>query len=87
MKPSLKKLSGSERVLSSQEVSLRMIKVYGDGVIAPLELEILAHRFEERVAKADAICREIRHLLLDLLPIGDARVWLNLTELGHSWQD
>jgi hypothetical protein len=81
------KLSGSDRTHTSQDVSVRMIKVFGDGVIAPLELEILAQRYEERTTKADAICRELRHFLLDHLPIGDARVWLTLTELGHSWED
>jgi hypothetical protein len=81
------KLSGQSRTLTPQEVSLRLIEVRGEGMIAPLELEILAHRYEERVGKADAICRELRHMLLDHLPISDARVWLTLTELGHSWMD
>ncbi len=80
------KLSGPSRTLSPQDVSIRLIEALGEGMIASLELEILAHRYEERIGKADAICRELRHLLLDYLPISDARVWLNLTELGHSWE-
>jgi hypothetical protein len=55
-------------------------------MIGALELEIHAHAFPDRVLRQDAICNTVRHFVQDRLPnIGDVRVWLVLSELGHSW--
>jgi len=79
------KLSCGEIDLKSEEVSVRLIKPAGS-MIAPIELEIFAHEFEERVRKQDEICNEVRKFLLNKIPnVEDIRVWLILSQLGHSW--
>ncbi len=55
-------------------------------MIADIELEIFAHAFKERVEKQDEICMTIRnHILKNVHELKDVRVWLVLSELGHSW--
>jgi hypothetical protein len=72
--------------LGSKEVTIRLIKTPTEGMIAELEMEILAHAFRERVEKQDDICRAIRvHILKNVPELKDVRVWLALSELGHSW--
>ena len=72
--------------LSPGEVSVRLIKTKGAGLIADVEVEITAHSFGERVDKQDEICLAVRRFILDnTTSFEDARVWLLLCELGHSW--
>jgi len=77
-------LSGSDITLSSAEVSIRFIKSHGGEMIAPVELEISAHAFAERVEKQDQICLEVMKWIKEKIGL-DTKVWLRLSELGHSW--
>lgn len=81
------RLSCGGRALRAAEVSLRFIKTASLGLqIAPLEVEILAHAYPERVREQDLICREIAAFLQNLDPgLPASHVWLALCELGHSW--
>jgi hypothetical protein len=72
--------------LSSDEVSVRLLQNRGDGMLAPLEIEITAAAFRERVEKQDEICLNIQKFLIEKLEITDVKVWLILAELGHSWK-
>jgi hypothetical protein len=72
--------------LSPEEVSIRYIEARGNGMIGNVELEIKAHAFPERVAKQDDICRDARDYIEKEVPsIAPVKVWLQLSELGHSW--
>jgi len=89
--PSLKKLvakelSGKSINLGVDEVSVRLINVEGLGMLAKIELEIHAAAFDERVKKQDEICLKIQAYLEEALGT-DVKVWLILSELGHSWQN
>ncbi len=72
--------------LNADEISVRFLKDEGNGMLAPLELEISAAAFKERVDKQDEICLNIQKFLLDMLDVQDIKVWLILSELGHSWK-
>ena len=79
-------LSCNDITLSSQEITIRLLSIESNTMIATVELEIFAYAFPKRVEKQDEICRNIRKFLLDKLPnVTDIRVWLILSELGHSW--
>jgi len=79
------KLSRGDVALKSEEISVRFIKSSGE-MIGETELEISAHLFKERVERQDEISNEIRDFLMKEFPeLGDVRVWLKLSELGHSW--
>jgi len=72
--------------LSTNEISIRFLKIEGNQTIAPVELEINAAAFKNRVLKQDKICKIVRSFIMDKCPfIEDVRVWLVLSELGHSW--
>jgi len=79
-------LSGESIKLDIDEISVRLLNVAGAGMLAKVELEIHAAAFEERVKKQDEICLKIQTYLKDALGT-DAKVWLILSELGHSWQN
>jgi hypothetical protein len=81
------KLSGSDIELGVDEISVRLVKVTGDGMLAPVEVEIKAANFKDRVEKQDQICLDIQKFLAELLGIEDVKVWLILSELGHSWEN
>lgn len=72
--------------LKPDEVSLRLLQNRGDGMLAPLELEITAADFNERVEKQDEICLNVQRFILDSTSLSDVKVWLILSELGHSWK-
>lgn len=73
--------------LTSREISIRLIKISGGQMIGNTEIEISAHSFPERVKKQDEICIEVVNYLKEKAPyIGKVKVWLKLSELGHSWQ-
>ena len=81
------KLTCQDIKLQSSEVTVRILPVNGRGMIAEVELDIIAAPFKERVEKQDEICLEIRRFLLEhIQSLEDVRVWLILTELGHSWE-
>jgi|SRR5581483_2910065 len=72
--------------LNSNKVTIRLVRSPAEGMIAEMELEIFAHAFKERVEKQDEICRAIRkHILGNVPELEDVRIWLILSELGHSW--
>ena len=55
-------------------------------MIGEVEVEITAHAFSERVQKQDEICLEVMKYIQENVPsIGNVKVWLKLSELGHSW--
>lgn len=73
--------------LKPDEVSIRLVQTDPTGLLAEVELEVFAHAFAERVKKQDEICLAIRAYIIDSLPqLNDVRVWLVLSELGHSWK-
>jgi hypothetical protein len=81
-------LSCGARKLQAKEITVRCLPVKGNGMIAPVEVDITAHAYEERIKRADSICLTIREFLMEKIPSAeDVRVWLNLTELGHSWEE
>lgn len=90
--PELKKYVSDELTcgdirLTPEEISIRMIQISGGEMIGDVELEITAHAFQERVERQDKICLEIANYLEEKLPsLGDVKVWLKLSELGHSWK-
>lgn len=82
-----KELSCGNITLGPEEVSIRLVVADSAGMIAPIEVEITAHAFDERVKKQDDICLHIRELVKQRLDKQDVRVWLLLAQLGHSWED
>ncbi|MFH1694715.1 MAG: hypothetical protein ABH880_03105 [Patescibacteria group bacterium] len=79
------KLSCGDITLKPEEVSVRFIKSSGL-MIGNVELEIAVHSFEERVKRQDKLANEFRDFLMSEFPeLGDVRVWLKLSELGHSF--
>lgn len=75
--------------LSPEEVSVRILyvdKMGYSGMLGDVEIEISAHAFPERVTKQDEICREVTAFCKEKIPeVGKVKVWLQLSELGHSW--
>jgi hypothetical protein len=83
-----KELSCGEISLGIREISIRLIKTSGGMMIGDLEIEIKAHSFSERVKNQDEICLKIRDYLQNKYPaLGNIKVWLQLSELGHSWSN
>ncbi|MGF7228616.1 MAG: hypothetical protein ACQR33_01375 [Candidatus Saccharibacteria bacterium] len=80
-------LSCGDIQLDTSEVSVRLIRSEGSGMIADLEVEITAHAFQERVDKQDKICLRTRDYLVQKIPKTEIRVWLLLPQLGHSWEE
>lgn len=80
-----KELSGPQKQLGVDEISVRLINTAGDGMLAPIEVEINAASFKERVEKQDEICLTVQKFIKDALQT-DVNVWLILSELGHSWE-
>ena len=82
-----KQLTCGDIKLSPNEISVRIIITAGGQMIGEVELEITAHSFAERVNKEDKICLNIMKYIEGKLPsVGDVKVWLKLSELGHSWE-
>jgi hypothetical protein len=79
-------LSCGARRLNSDELTVRLLQVKNLAMIAPVEIEITAHAYDDRLARADEICLAVREFVRDKIPrLEDVRVWLILSELGHSW--
>lgn len=73
--------------ITPAEVSVRLIHADGDGMLGSIEIEITAHAFEERVKRQDEICLRIANYVKKQEPsLGEVKVWLILSELGHSWE-
>ena len=82
-----KELTCGDIKLKSSEVSIRFIKVAGGEMIGAVEVEITAHSFAERVKKQDEICLKVMEYIQKEEPsLGEVKVWLQLSELGHSWK-
>jgi len=74
--------------LKPNEVSIRLIEVTGGEMIGAVEVEITAHSFAERVKKQDEICLKIMEYIQKENPsLREVKVWLQLSELGHSWKE
>jgi hypothetical protein len=81
-------LTCGDRVLQPKEVTVRKILSLGKGLMADVELDIVAAPYKERVERQDDICRFIRTFVLENLDgIDDVQVWLPLSELGHSIEE
>lgn len=78
------RLSGKEIHLTPEEVSIRFLNVIGGEMIADIEVEIAAHAFEARVLEQDAICLDVMKFLKEQAN-AEVKVWLKLSQLGHSW--
>lgn len=73
--------------LSPNEISIRFINIIGGQTIGKVELEIVAAAFSERVKKQDEICLAIMKFIENKAQLkGGVKVWLKLSELGHSWE-
>ena len=82
-----KELTCGDIALTPEEVSVRFIETIGDFMIGGVELDIHAHAFKERVEKQDEICLSIMDYIQQKEPsVGAVKVWLILSELGHSWK-
>jgi len=81
-------LTCGERTLQPNEITVRKLLSLGKGLMADVEMDIVAAPYKERVERQDEICRFIRKFVLDNLEgIDDVQVWLPLAELGHSIED
>ncbi len=79
-------LTCGDIILKPEEVSVRLIHSSGKGMLAQLELEVTAAAFKERVEKQDEICLNVQKFIIDKTDLRDVKVWLILSELGHSWE-
>jgi hypothetical protein len=77
-------LSGQNIQLTPAEISIRLIKDSGHGMLAALEIEVTAHAFDERVTKQDEICIHIKQFLEQRITATEIRVWLALSQLSRS---
>ena len=72
-----------------------MINVYSQNPDHDQSLEDLtpglkeyAAAYGDRVERQDEICLNVKKFVLEQIPnLADTNVWLNLNELGHSWED
>ncbi len=72
--------------LDPDEVSVRLIKVDGEGMIGDLEVEVNAYAFKERVKKKDEFCVNLTNYLTRTTGMRNVKTWLILSELGHSME-
>lgn len=79
-------LTCSDIKLGPDEVTVRLLKARGNGMIASVELDITAAPYPERVERQDEICLNVQKYLKSKLQLHDVKVWLILAELGHSWE-
>lgn len=81
-------LTCKDITLNSGDVSVRLLQALGKGMLANVELDITAAPYEERVARQDEICLNVRQFVLDhVTGLEDAQVWLHLHGLGHSREE
>ncbi len=78
-------LTCEEIKLAPGNVTVRLMRSIGKGMLAPVEMDIVAAPYPERVERQDEICLNVRQFVLDYVhDLYDAKVWLPLSELGHS---
>lgn len=82
-----KELTCGDITLKSDEVSVRLIKVEGKGMIGEVEAEVKAFAFDERVKNQDEFCLNLMRFIQDKTDISNIRTWIILSELGHSWRE
>jgi hypothetical protein len=72
--------------LSPEEVSIRLVVVHPQSrMMGDVEMDVHVHEFPERVERQDELCREFAAYIRDNLGIAtEPRVWLVLSQLGHS---
>jgi len=81
-------LSCGDRKLKPEEVTLRLLHSLGKSMMAPIEMDITAAPYSERIDRQDQICLSVRQFVLDHVNgLENAQVWLNLHELGHSIEE
>ena len=80
-----KELTCGDISLTSEEVSIRFIQNVGPNMIGDVEVQISVHAFKERVDKQDEICLDVMKWLQERSGVQNIKVWLQLSELGHSW--
>lgn len=79
-------LSSPERTLVRDQVSVRIIQSSGRGMLADVEMDILAAPNVDRTERQDEICDSVRAFIINQIPgLQDAKVWLSLQELGYSF--
>ena len=83
----IKLLSCDNLTLQVGHISVRPISVSETTyMIAPIECDIFAASFDDRIKRQDEICNGIRLYFLENISwIEDVRVWLSLSELWHSF--
>lgn len=80
-------LTCGDIALTPDEISIRFIETIGDFMIGGVEVDIHAHAFQERIEKQDEICLSVMDYIQKKEPsVGAVKVWLILSELGHSWK-
>jgi hypothetical protein len=80
-------LTCGDITLSPEEVSIRALYSLGEGMIADVEIDMMAAPFQERIDKQDEICLNVQTYAKEQMPSADnIKVWLNLHELGHSFE-
>ena len=78
-------LTCGDITLTPDEVSVRIVVVArGSGMIGNIEADVVAHAFEDRVRRSDAIALAFASFL-ETVTDRPVKAWLSLTELGHSW--
>ncbi len=81
-------LTSVQRRIVPVEVSIRVMTVDAAAMISPFEMEIKAQQYSDRVRRCDEICLHLKEFVLSHAPyLPDVSVWLELTELGHSFID
>ncbi|MBA3993770.1 MAG: hypothetical protein C0469_09610 [Cyanobacteria bacterium DS2.3.42] len=81
-------LTSVQRRIVPVEVSIRVLTVDAAAMISPFEMEIKAQQYSDRVKRCDEICLHLKEFVLSHAPyLPDVSVWLELTELGHSFID
>lgn len=78
-------LSCGDISLTPEEISVRFVTNAGPHIIGNIEIQISAHAFQERIDKQDQICFDIMKWLQKRTGVQNIKVWLQLSELGHSW--
>lgn len=81
-----KELTCGEIALKANEISVRLIRVEGNGMLGQVEAEVTAFAFEERVKKQDEFCLDLMRFIEEKTGISNVKTWLILSELGHSWE-
>jgi hypothetical protein len=81
-------LTSVQRKIVPVEVTIRVMTVDAGAMISQFEMEIKAQQYADRVKRCDEICLHLREFVLEHAGfLTDASVWLELTELGHSFID